>query len=261
MRVIRTERANQNLTPSGKHFDTEWDQQMPTLQAEFQAQLTVHWQQTEQRIKRTAEAIFHELEKRPACSMRYGLRPRRRRRSNCGVGADGRGWSIIHDLVVAPALLTVLEAVSRAITEGYVTHRKVELRETLLEDTRQFVDQVYRPLLLRLSAHAAQAAGSLHLDAEFVRRLPSALPPSVRTCARKKEAKTVAHTSTPGEVSFVAIVQWAERLKELGMLDKTRYDEFVQALDEAQRGRLDQPPEPLLTVLLFGPRVLGSRNC
>ena len=54
----------------------------------------------------------------------------------------------------------------------------------------------------------------------------------------------MAHTSTPGEVSFVAIMQWAERLKELGMLDKTRYDKLVHALDEAQRGRLDQPPEP-----------------
>ena len=68
----------------------------------------------------------------------------------------------------------------------------------------------------------------------------------------------MAHTSTPGEVSFVAMAQWAERLKELGMLDKTRYDEFVQALDEAQRGRLDQPLEPLLTVLLFGPSGVGK---
>jgi hypothetical protein len=87
---------------------------------------------------------------------------------------------------VAPALLTVLEAVSRAITAGYVAHRKLELRQALLEDTRQFVDQVYRPLLLRLSEHAAQAAGSLHLDAEFVRRLPERLA-TLSTHLRKQE--------------------------------------------------------------------------
>jgi hypothetical protein len=62
----------------------------------------------------------------------------------------------------------------------------------------------------------------------------------------------------PGEVSFIAMMHWTERLKELGMLDKTRYDALAHALDDAQRGRLDQPPEPLLTVLLFGPSGVGK---
>jgi energy-coupling factor transporter ATP-binding protein EcfA2 len=86
----------------------------------------------------------------------------------------------------------------------------------------------------------------------------SALPRSLRTCACKKGAKAVEHTSTSGQVSVVAIAPWAERLKELGMLDKARYDTLVQALDDARRGRLEQPYEPLLTVLLFGPSGVGK---
>jgi hypothetical protein len=187
MHVIRTQRAKPKSHPFWEALDTEWDRQMPTLQAEFQAQLTAHWQQTEQRIKRTAEAIFHELEKRPA--VLNALRASRLIGDAAAIVVSvqtGGAGDIIHDLVVAPALLTVIEAVSRAITEGYVVHRKLELREALLEDTRQFIDQVYRPLLLRLSEHAAQVAGSLHLDAEFVRRLPERLA-TLHTHLRKQE--------------------------------------------------------------------------
>jgi hypothetical protein len=86
----------------------------------------------------------------------------------------------------------------------------------------------------------------------------SVLPRSLRTCADNKGAKVVEHTSTPGQVSVVAIAQWAERLKGLGMLDKARYDTLVHALDDARRGRLEQPHEPLLTVLLFGPSGVGK---
>jgi hypothetical protein len=162
--------------PFWEVIETSWEQQLPALQAEFQAQLTAHWQQTEQRIKRTAEAIFHELEKRP--TVLNALRASRLVGDAAAIVVSvqtGGAGDILHDLVVAPALLTVIETVSRAITEGYVAHRKLELRQALLEDTRQFVDQVYRPLLLRLSEHAAETAGSLHLDAEFVRRLPERL--------------------------------------------------------------------------------------
>jgi hypothetical protein len=187
MRVIRTQRAKPTSHPFWEALDTEWDRQMTGLQAEFQAQLTAHWQQTEQRIKRTAEAIFHELEKRPA--VLNALRASRLVGDAAAIVVSvqtGGAGDIMHDLVVAPALLTVLEAVSRAITEGYVAHRKLELRQALLEDNRQFVDQVYRPLLLRLSEHAAQAAGSLRLDAAFVRRLPERLA-TLSTHLRRQE--------------------------------------------------------------------------
>jgi putative ribosome biogenesis GTPase RsgA len=60
------------------------------------------------------------------------------------------------------------------------------------------------------------------------------------------------------QVDFTAIAQWAERLKELGSLDETHHHTLLQALSEAQRGRLDQAPEPLLTVLLFGPSGVGK---
>jgi hypothetical protein len=173
MRVIRAQRAKPRAHPFWEALDRQWDQQMPTIQAEFHAQLTAHWQQTEQRITHTAEAIFHELEQRPA--VLNALRASRLVGDAAAIVVSvqtGGAGDIIHDLVVAPALLTVLEAISRAITEGYVAHRKLELRAALLQDNRRFVDQVYRPLLLRLSQHAADAAGSLHLDAELVRRLP-----------------------------------------------------------------------------------------
>jgi hypothetical protein len=69
-------------------------------------------------------------------------------------------------------MLAVLEAISRAITEGYVTHRRLELRDALLQDNRHFVNQVYNPLLRRMSEDSSQKAGFLHLDAEVIQRLP-----------------------------------------------------------------------------------------
>lgn len=176
MRLIRSQRAEPRYHPFWEELEAQWDQHMPRLQAEFQAQLTAHWQQTEQRIKETAADIFHELEKRP--TVLNSLRASRLVGDAAAIVVSiktGGAGNILHDIVMAPALLALLEAISMAVTEGYVTHRKIVLHDTLLQDNQRFVDQVYRPLFFQFSEQAAQSAGSLHLDPEVVRRLPENL--------------------------------------------------------------------------------------
>jgi hypothetical protein len=171
--LIQEQRAKSRHHPFWDELDVRWEAHMHTIQAEFDAQLTRHWQQTEQRIKDTAAAIFHELEKRPA--VLNSLRASRLVGDAAAIVVSvqmGGAGDILHDILLAPAMLAVLEAISRAITEGYVTHRRLELRDALLQDNRHFVNQVYNPLLLRLSEDSTQKAGFLHLDAEVIKRLP-----------------------------------------------------------------------------------------
>jgi hypothetical protein len=68
----------------------------------------------------------------------------------------------------------------------------------------------------------------------------------------------VRHQGTADYVDLAAIAQWAERLKALGSLSERHHEALLQALDDARRGRLEQPPEPLLTVLLFGASGVGK---
>jgi hypothetical protein len=175
-RLIQEQRAKSRHHPFWDELDVRWDTHMHTLQAEFDVQLTAHWQQTEQRIKDTAAQIFHELAKRPAVlnSLRASRLVGDAAAIVVSVKTGGAG-DILHDILLAPAMLAVLEAISRAITEGYVTHRRLELRDALLQDNRHFVNQVYNPLLLRLSEDSTQQAGFLHLDAEVMQRLPMRL--------------------------------------------------------------------------------------
>jgi len=177
LRVVQVQRAKPRPHPFWEALEAQWQAHISTtLQAEFQAQLTAHWQHTEQRIKQTAEAIFHELEKRPA--VLNSLRASRLVSDGAAILVSvktGGAGDILHDLVLAPALLAAVEAISRAITQGYVTHRRGELRDQLLQDNRHFVDQVYRPLLLQLSEQAAQTACPLHIAAEIVQRLSERL--------------------------------------------------------------------------------------
>jgi hypothetical protein len=181
-RLIQEQRGQPRHHPFWDELDDGWDEHMHTLQTDFHTQLTAHEQQTQQRIKDTAAEIFHELEKRPAVlnSLRASRLVGDAAAILVSVKTGGAG-DILHDILLAPAMLAVLEAISRGITEGYVAHRKLELRDALLHDNRQFVNQVYRPLLLRLSEHAVQQTGFLHLDADVIRHLPLRLE-ALRAC-------------------------------------------------------------------------------
>jgi hypothetical protein len=171
--LIQTRCRQPRHHPFWEELDSGWDEHIHTLQSDFHTQLTAHGQQSDQRIKDTAAEIFHELEQRPAVlnSLRASRLVGDAAAILVSVKTGGAG-DILHDILLAPAMLAVLEAISRGITEGYVAHRRLELRDALLQDNRQFVNQVYRPLLLRLAEHAVQQTGFLHLDADVIRHLP-----------------------------------------------------------------------------------------
>ena len=176
-RVIETERLKVHHHPFWDSLGQEWTAQLTDLQSAFQQRLDTHWQEMDQRIEATAQAIYAELEKNPT---QLNLL----RASRLGIDAaaivvslvatmhtGGVLENVIQELIVAPAMLSFVEGLSHSVANNYVDNRKTDFKTQLLKDTRVLVDDVYRPTMQGLSDRAIHAAGFIGMDAESLRTL------------------------------------------------------------------------------------------
>jgi hypothetical protein len=155
-------------------LDQGWEAQVPVIEEEFRAALAAHRSRTEQYIRDTAQGIYQELAKDP-----LKLNLLRTGRIGADAGAilvsikTGGPGDIVHDLVVAPALMSVVEAISRQLAGNYVEQRKAELRQRLVADTKRFAEEVYGSRLRALASDSLKQTGLMEADAEAVRTLSS----------------------------------------------------------------------------------------
>lgn len=153
-------------------LDQGWETQVPVIDEEFRVALAAHRARTEEWIRETARGIYAELAREPV-----KLNILRTGRIAADAGAivvsvkTGGPGDIIHDLVVAPALMSVIEAISRQLAGSYVEQRKEELRLLLVKDTIRFADEVYGQKLRELAAASLGQIGLLEEDVNAVRTL------------------------------------------------------------------------------------------
>lgn len=153
-------------------LDWCWEQAVNALQYDFRSQLQSQRERHEALVRQTARNIYEELAKDP---VRLNVLRTGRLTADAAavIIAIKTGGVGVHDFLVTPALMSVVEGVSQMLTENYVQHQRQVLREKLLEDTRSFADSVYGTRLRQLGRDALQDAGFLDLDADAMRALPA----------------------------------------------------------------------------------------
>jgi len=184
------ERQRRTREAPGQAFwqalDQGWEASVPDIEKEFATALAAHRARSDEWVKETARGIYTELAKNPV-----KLNMLRTGRIAADAGAivvsikTGGPGDIAHDLVVAPALMSVVEAVSRQLAGNYVEQRKKELRERLISDTKNFAEDVYGKRLRALASESLGSIGLLEEDVEAVRTLGD----RVRTLKREWEAR------------------------------------------------------------------------
>lgn len=175
-RSIARHRTKSLHHPFWDALDGLWEGRVKEIQSEFHTQLEAHRQRSEQWIRETAQAIYNELAKDP---VRLNFLRTSRIAADAAaivvsIKTGGHG-DILHDIIVAPALMTLVEAVTQQLTDSYVQVRRQELRQKLLEDTRSFVLELYGKRLQTLGRQALEEAGFLELKAEQITSLPARL--------------------------------------------------------------------------------------
>lgn len=162
-----------------------WEADLKNTHSEFESQLQAHRARTQEWIRETAQAIYGELARNPT-----KLNMLRTGRISADAAAivisikTGGAGDIVHDLVLAPALMSVIEAITQQLAESYVQGRRQELRERLLHDTQRFSEQVYGTRLRKLGTDATRDCGFADID---IAALPG-MPERARELARKLRA-------------------------------------------------------------------------
>jgi hypothetical protein len=172
-RMIARRRAEPRHHPFWDALDRQWDNRIAAVHVDFQRGLNEHRKRGEEWIRETAEGIYNEIKRDP-----IKLNFLRTSRLAGDVAAiviaikTGGAGDLLHDLLLAPALMAMVEMLSQQLSATYVEQRKRELRERLLADTREFATNVYGKQLEALGASAIEASGFVDLDPEAVESLP-----------------------------------------------------------------------------------------
>jgi hypothetical protein len=135
---------------------------------------------TDHEIKQAAQDIYARLQQRP-----FLLHTLRSVRVTANVGGALVGFmlpvhgGLVHDLleelVIAPALVTGVEAATTGAVASFVRGRRQHLVEQLLDDARTAAVQLYRDPLLRIAHAAMRQTGTLGVGKDLLERLPATL--------------------------------------------------------------------------------------
>jgi len=87
---------------------------------------------------------------------------------------------LLEELVIAPALVTGVEAVTTGAVASFVRNRKTQLVEKLQQDARTIAAQLYRNPLLGIAHAAMQKTGTLGVPQDILQQLPT-LPTQLHT--------------------------------------------------------------------------------
>jgi hypothetical protein len=144
------------------------------IETQFQQGLEEHLKLTEERIRKTASDIYGELKKQPVKLnlLRTGRLSADAAAIVVSIKSGGHG-DILHDVIVAPILMSLVETVAQQLAGNYVDETKAALRQQLLEDVRGFAADLFVPMLDRIGDSAMQKSGFLRLKPASVESLAS----------------------------------------------------------------------------------------
>ncbi|MGI8906716.1 MAG: GTPase domain-containing protein [Candidatus Sumerlaeaceae bacterium] len=153
-------RTSGGVQPFWEALASGWAQTMPTIQKDFKTKLEQHRLRTEEWVRETAQGIYQELARDP---VKLNLLRSGRIAADAGaiiisIHTGGHG-NVLHDILVTPAMMALVQAISQQLASSYVEQKRRELRERLLADTRIFAEDVYGSPLRKLGQSALQEAG------------------------------------------------------------------------------------------------------
>jgi hypothetical protein len=135
---------------------------------------------TEHEITQAAQDIYAQLQQRP-----FLLNTLRSVRVTANVGGvlvgfllpvhGGLVQDLLEELVIAPALVTGVEAATTGAVASFVSGRRTQLIEKLLDDARTAAVQLYYTPLLRIAQAAIQQTSTLGVGKDILARLPATL--------------------------------------------------------------------------------------
>lgn len=149
-----------------------WAAAVAPVNQDFRIKLEQHRERTEAWIRETAQGIYQELAKDP---VRLNLLRTGRISADAAaiiisIHTGGHG-DILHDILVTPAMMSLVEAISQQLASSYVEQRRRELRERLLADIRTFAQDVYGRPMHRLGEDALQRSGFAGISAQRLKEL------------------------------------------------------------------------------------------
>ena len=161
-------------------LNTAWTEALKSLSERFGEYIQNHMIETDNAIRQMAQEIYEQLQQRPVL-----LHTLRGVRVTANVGGALVGFilpfhgGIVHDLleelVIAPALVTGVEAVTTGAVASFVRNRKAQLVEKLQQDARTIAAQLYREPLLGIAYAAMQKTGTLGVPQDVLHQLPTLL--------------------------------------------------------------------------------------
>ena len=153
-------RAAGYIQPFWDALAMSWAATIPLIKNEFAIKLDQHRARTDEWIRETAEGIYRELAREPVTLnlLRTGRVAADAGAIIISIHTGGQG-DILHDMLVTPVMMSLVEAISQQLASSYVEQRRRELRERLLNDIRVFAEGVYGAPMRKLGADALTASG------------------------------------------------------------------------------------------------------
>jgi hypothetical protein len=143
-----------------------WTAELKPLSERFGEYIQRHMVRTEHEITQAAQDIYAQLQQRP-----FLLNTLRSVRVTANVG----GVDLLEELVIAPALVTGVEAATTGAVASFVSGRRTQLIEKLLDDARTAAVQLYYNPLLSIAHAAIQQTSTLGVGKDILARLPATL--------------------------------------------------------------------------------------
>jgi len=157
-----------------------WTAELKPLSERFGEYIQRHMVRTEHEITQAAQDIYAQLQQRP-----FLLNTLRSVRVTANVGGvlvgfllpvhGGLVQDLLEELVIAPALVTGVEAATTGAVASFVSGRRTQLIEKLLDDARTAAVQLYYTPLLRIAQAAIQQTSTLGVGKDILARLPATL--------------------------------------------------------------------------------------
>jgi 50S ribosome-binding GTPase len=157
-----------------------WTAELTPLSERFGEYIQRHMVRTEHEITQAAQDIYAQLQQRP-----FLLNTLRSVRVTANVGGVLVGFllpvhggivqDLLEELVIAPALVTGVEAATTGAVASFVSSRRTQLIEQLLEDARTAAVQLYYTPLLSIAHAAMQQTSTLGVGKDILARLPATL--------------------------------------------------------------------------------------
>jgi hypothetical protein len=177
---IDAERRIPRHHPFWDRLAEQWDLHTARLAEEFSQAAITHMAQTDAEVRAAAGDILQALQQRPNV-----LRLLRTARVSTDIGGlligfvlPGHGTvahDLLHDIVMAPAMLGATGFAAEYAVEGYIAQRRTQIVDKLRSDAREMASVLYIKPLDAVGDAVMEMVGTLGINRELLDRIPANL--------------------------------------------------------------------------------------